>query len=94
MKKVKVILTAVSVFAIVGGALAFKANTLLKKNVYCRISTGCSAVQPFQTDNNFEQPVTNPCGATITTFFTTNQDACTTLTKNTDDIPVYPTTDN
>lgn len=71
MKKVKIMLTAITVFAVVSGALAFKAQRFGLKNVYCRVSSACE-IKEFQTTDNGQASVTNPCGGTITTYYTTN----------------------
>ena len=48
MKKAKVILTSIAVLAVVGGALAFKANTKFTEN-YCTgtVSGGSCTTQSF-----------------------------------------------
>lgn len=69
MKKVKFMLTAVAVLAVVGGALAFKALSL--QNVYCDAGTVCQKVA-WKTNIADTDTTEEPCGSGITTFFTTN----------------------
>jgi len=61
MKKVKFMLTAITVFAVVGGALAFKAKKF-STNLYCTNNAGqpCNVIKPqvstqgaVQVDNTF-----------------------------------------
>jgi hypothetical protein len=55
MKKVKIILTAITVFAVVGGALAFKAKAYIT-SVYTTTTPGtnalCPNLTPFTTITN------------------------------------------
>ena len=50
MKKVKVMLTAITVFAVIGGALAFKAQKF-GKTVYTTDVEQAEATCPFATPN-------------------------------------------
>lgn len=70
MKKVKIMFTAITVFAVVGGALAFKAKT--PTGLYCSDSraSGSAIVCPtFTTQYKLtdQNPLANTfCGTTIT----------------------------
>ena len=87
MKKTKIMLIAIAVVATVGGALAFKAQRIIHKNVFCaklnpQQQIVCSTTD-FKTTNCQINPfVTTPCqtwhnaislGATrISSCYTTN----------------------
>lgn len=92
MKKVRIMLTAITVFAIVGGALAFKAKKFVTPNVYCSTFTGptCQLASPnLQTTIVAGAPARNPCSGGF--YFTTNTCPITTsfTTVGTGAIPVY-----
>ncbi len=86
MKKAKIVLSAVAVFAVVGGALAFKANKFLPPNVYKSYLTTVNQ-QPtilcsFDEESRFSTTGVfgtyyratlqgNVCTQTTTTFITT-----------------------
>lgn len=59
MKKAKVVLAALGVFAIVGGALAFKANASYGGNLQCTTTTVATNICPLVTYT------TVPAGGTI-----------------------------
>lgn len=88
MKKVKIMLTAITVFAVVGGALAFKAAKFTAANVYCSTFASpntCQKQTPsFQTTVNGVAQ-NDPCGSSQD-FFIDN--TCRTA-KTT--IPTDPT---
>lgn len=48
MKRAKVVLTALGVLAVVGGALAFKANKTYGGNLQCTTATAPTNVCPMQ----------------------------------------------
>lgn len=70
MKKAKIALTAIGVFAIVGGALAFKANKF-GSTVFCADpaqNNVCSlAKASFTTRDNGQTPVLSSCVSAATT---------------------------
>ena len=63
MKKAKILLTAIGIFAIVGGALAFKANRGAR--IFCATTTGtagqCNIPVKDWTLTNLSQPVKGYC---------------------------------
>lgn len=75
MKKAKIMLTAIAVFAVIGGALAFKAAKFGSKHVYCSDTfdaISCSAshyqASTFPADANnaaFTSYCTNQTGSTL-----------------------------
>lgn len=71
MKKAKIMLIAICVLAVVGGALAFKAKQLA--NVYCLTpATGaCEKVNYTTVKIGGALPTTNPC-PNETIFYTEN----------------------
>ena len=87
MKKIKIMLTAITVLAVVGGALAFKAKTISERNVYCYLpnETVTCQLKQFKTQENGD-PVFDICAGDF--FYTTN--TCPDATKFDDvEIPVY-----
>jgi hypothetical protein len=81
MKRIKMILTAIAVFAVVGGALAFKAKG--QENLFiCNQANVCAiAAQPFTT-NTAGTPITNPNNLFLGTVGSTcNQTGCEPYTK-------------
>ncbi len=86
MNKVKFMLSAIAVTAIVGGALAFKASKLPLANVYCSIDQVCTKVK-FTTDNNVTQTA-NPCNGDY--FYTTTTCPITTSFTTVDDPTPVP----
>lgn len=65
MKRVKIMLTAVTVLAVVGGALAFKAQKFTPSAVYCKPSSTCNFAN-FQRDLiSGAVTTTQPCGTNI-----------------------------
>lgn len=78
MKKAKIMLTAVALFAVIGGALAFKART---SHTFYRLQNGvCTSA--FQTTLT---TLTNPGDVTFTTSLATApvQAACPIITVKT-----------
>ena len=76
MKRAKIMLLAILVVATVGGALAFKAQKFLKKNVYCLTTTATNICVttpiPFQTTPIAGQVgFTTPCAVFHPTTFKT-----------------------
>ena len=69
MKKAKILMTAIAVFAIVGGALAYKAHTKRLGNWFCSTTKTCDCTILAST-------TTDPRG---TTLFCTDvaEDCCT-----------------
>lgn len=90
MKRVKIMLTSVAVLAVVGGALAFKANKFIAANVYCStFQQGCLKQTPsYQTTQNGSAIAFEPCGAN--SFYT--EAGCVTA-HSTTDLSVYQTID-
>jgi type II secretory pathway pseudopilin PulG len=88
MKRAKIMLLAIAVVATVGGALAFKAQRFIDKNVYCATKNAQNVIYctstSFKTTNPGEAFVSTPCvtwhnalglGAVRTsTYYTTTQD--------------------
>lgn len=76
MKKAKVLLTALTVFAVVGGALAFKANTM-------NGNLSCTTIQGAACDATYT--VTQAPFGTIgyCTLKTANANLCKTITTTT-----------
>jgi len=78
MKRAKVMLTAIAVLAVVGGALAFKANNKFNKT-YCVLTTdgttGGSCTSEIANSKFFVAPASNQ----VTWYYTTKLagDACT-----------------
>ena len=60
MKKVKLMVSALAIVAVIGGALAFKAKTLPSVKLYTSLDGTCVKDQPA---NNF---VTDPAGTPFT----------------------------
>ena len=87
MKQAKIALTAVAILAVVGGALAFKAergakttyftNTTIGENVYCTVPN---------TINNFRTQV----GGGVTTVLPLASTVSLTSTACTQDLILYP----
>ena len=78
MKKAKVILTAIVLLGVVGGALAFKARTTHK--LYC--TTTNSPICTFETLTTLTTVAPNSPNAFETSCTTTSiEDACTTWVK-------------
>lgn len=69
MKKAKIMLTAIAVLAVVGGALAFKAKSAA--NVYCKNTAGTTCTKAlYQTTQISAVTTTNPCtSANVTVFY-------------------------
>lgn len=99
MKKVRMIVSAALVFAVVGGALAFKpygagSITCYDNSVVSNVLTNqsCnSAQQPTQRRNidfavstNISDPTSNPCLSSETPFDASVSGACTQKTPGTD----------
>ena len=62
MKKVRMIVSAVAVFAVVGSALAFKAKSFGEGNVFC--SSNACTNQPLTSTIAINDPsgaITDPC---------------------------------
>ena len=74
MKRVKMIVSAVVVFAVVGSSLAFKAFN--PKNIYCNDANGkCTLLVNFTNVNTGSGATTNPCNeSTATKHYSTTQD--------------------
>jgi uncharacterized protein YxeA len=63
MKKAKIMLTAITVFAVVGGALAFKAKTFSSSNIFCSKQQNV-CVTPTTAQTTERLPIfstTQPC---------------------------------
>jgi len=77
MKKAKIMLTAVAVFAVIGGAMAFKART---SHTFYRIGAQGQCTSAFQTTLT---TLTNPGDETFTTRLATQpvqQNVCPIIT--------------
>lgn len=72
MKKAKLMLTAIAVLAVVGGALAFKAKTFGQGNVFCKFTDGCALVDYTTGQVSGAETTDNPCAAAITSSTYTN----------------------
>lgn len=66
MKKVKIMLTAIAVFAVVGGALAFKSKTAFFHLYQCNTSDRCVDVDPTNTYKIDNTNGTSKVNATVT----------------------------
>ena len=90
MKKAKIMLSAIAVFAIVGGALAFKAQKFGAANIYC--AQNCpsnSKVKYNSVDPGAAVTSTTPCGANQTIYFS-NAGGCQIYTTTpTTTSPLY-----
>ena len=79
MNKIKIMLSAVAVIAIVGGSLAFKASKFSRANVYCSTfgqqQNLCDKVN-FTTDNEISSS-DNPCSGGL--FYTASDCPSTTV---------------
>jgi hypothetical protein len=92
MKRAKILLTAIAVLAVVGGALAFKAKTFQADNVFCIVNSDgagvytCAATpQPaLITTNGGGGVAANPCNYQGITSFCTQANVTTTL-----NVPIY-----
>jgi hypothetical protein len=71
MKKARIMLSGIAVLAVVGGALAFNAKKLEDKNVFCLLPDGSCPAVSYKTIPPGTPETTEPCGAGITTYFTT-----------------------
>ena len=79
MKKVKVMLAAIGVLAVVGGALAFKAKTFGQGVVFCeKQGTICSDRIDYRPTNHQTNFVTTPCGDGNEVYTIDAVDGCTT----------------
>lgn len=63
MKKAKIMLTAITVLAVVGGALAFKAKKFTERRFYCTTTTNAActlanSISSFSTFTNAVVPLT------------------------------------
>ena len=89
MKRAKIMLTAIAVLAVVGGALAFKAKTFDHASIYCKNGNACNIVQfTFTKPTPVTTPSNDPCAQTY--FY--SESGCNTSfleTQNT----VYETID-
>jgi hypothetical protein len=68
MKRVKLMLSAFAILAIVGSALAFKAKTFTAPTVFCLATGTVSGVCPSGLVNyvvDVNGDVTNPCSGTL-----------------------------
>ena len=76
MKKAKIMLSAIAVLAVVGGALAFKAKAAGDEaNVYCRNASNACVLVYYTTlkPSPTAIPVNDPCTAAgQTVFYTEN----------------------
>jgi hypothetical protein len=86
MKKAKLVLSAIAVFAVIGGAFAFKAS-FAQKNVWCKTSGSClitsyrtlpiagavTTNQPCAGTNVFYTASNCPATVAGTVYFTTLQ---------------------
>jgi hypothetical protein len=82
MKRIKTMLTAICVFSIEGGVLAFKAQRFTSTMVYCSTldenDKQVCELASFQGINNGLWPTTTtPCAAGIN-YYITNSKNCTT----------------
>ena len=84
MNKVKFMLSAVAVIAIVGGALAFKASKQGNANVFCNTFGSPRPCQKvlFTTDNS-TSPSDNPCSGGV--YFTQSDCQSPAITTNDED---------
>jgi hypothetical protein len=81
MKRIKIMLSAIAVLAIVGGAFAFKAQKFTATAVYCSAldaqQNPTCTLPGFQRANNGLTPTsTIPCGAGVQ-YYNTSIDKCT-----------------
>jgi hypothetical protein len=82
MKKIKIMLTAVTVFAVVGGALAFKANNFTKRTYYTTTASGANT----NSVCNVAVQATVTTGTSLTTLATTqNGGNCANIAITTDE---------
>lgn len=86
MKKAKIMLSALAVLAVVGGALAFSARPFSAERIFCQSTNGACTipVTSITTLNLGQATRVNPCttlGVDITTFgLTSSAGACTMTT--------------
>jgi hypothetical protein len=99
MKRVKIMLSAITVLAVVGGALAFKAQRFSPSAVFCSAldeqGQRICDFAGFQTVNNGQVSQTIPCGAANIEYYTTSAANCTqngVLPAN--NKPLFPTSDS
>jgi len=63
MKRVKIMLSAIAVLAVVGGALAFKAQKFAHKNVFCSTFPAPNTCRVTDAKFTIAPPkIANPCG--------------------------------
>ncbi|WP_205514599.1 hypothetical protein [Longitalea arenae] len=89
MKKVKIMLTAVTIVAAVGGALAFKAQKFGAANAYCKSQSGACNKVIYQTTprDGFNPIAFDPCANT--TVYYLNPTCPVTTTFSTTGTPLY-----
>jgi hypothetical protein len=80
MKRVKIMLTAITILAVVAGVLAFTAQRFTASAVFCSaIDANNNPICQFpgwQRVNNFQTPTTTgPCGVGIS-YYTTDAENC------------------
>ena len=70
MKKAKVMLAAITILAVVGGALAFKAQTFNTKFLYYTTNSGADCLTSIATTaSNAGGTINTPSDAPIATWF-------------------------
>ena len=84
MKKAKIVLSAIVMMAVVGGALAFKAKAFHPTNVFCSDpnspTPACTIPTPFQTAHIGQPVTTDPCADGTGVYYTTTVDCNTPTT--------------
>ena len=80
MKKAKIVLSAVAVFAVIGGAFAFKANKFLPPNVYKSYLTTVNGVPTIHC--SFDEASRFSTTGTLGTYYRATQpgDICVQTT--------------
>ena len=77
MKRAKILLAAIAIFGVVGGALAFKAKGV--SSIYCG-NTCPELIQAFTTQNQLRGSATTVCNAQGTNIYYKDGTNCTSTT--------------